>query len=429
MESTYNSALNILSKNIDFIIEECTMWMEEQYPNQKGRSKKEVGYSKCSRDLNFILNALAADLKEGNDTNTVKIANTYWLLDKKQLFSIDIELAVYAKMKDIIINYVFKNEHYPSIQVPYSIPPTPTVVVMPVEQIIDKSITVEEEANQKIDYLINLIADVLKNGKNKKRSDYNEALELQKDSMDMIRRCQRNWNYEKTIPQEHIDHWCHLLKNTPSPIDEPYFDVYILTNRNAIKELFYESWGYVRCSNRLSRNTQVDAPLLFVFKSKLTSTSRTHYFDGSEKENTLHEKAVRDTYASIGMASGLIAYSAAMLGYSTGFNRCTGYLGGAQKRKWYSVFGLDMDECLKNQEEILFSLGVGYPDDTLAYNETRDTQVLMDEGSELYSWENESDIVPDLLPHGRRLMNWRLDKQEYSSKRISDKDIKINIIK
>jgi hypothetical protein len=361
------------------------MWMEEQYPNQKGKSKKEVGYSKCSRDLNFILNALVSDLKEDSDQNTVRIANTYWLMDKKQLFNIDIELAVYEKMKDIIINYIFKNKKYPSIQTPYSIPPKPNVIIMPMEQVIDTSINIEGKSKQKISYLINLITEVLKNGKDKTRSDYNEILELQKDSMDMIRRCQRNWDYKKTIPQEHIDHWCRLLKNTPSPIDEPYFDVYVITDRATIKELFYESWGYVRCKDRLSRNTQVDAPLLFVFKSKLTSTSRTHFFDGTEKENTLYEKAVRDTYASIGMASGLIAYTAAMLGYSTGFNRCTGYLGEEQKRKWYTTLGLDMVECLNNQEEIVFSLGIGYPDKSLAYNETKDTEVLMEKDSEVYS--------------------------------------------
>ena len=112
MENTFKGAAEILSKNIDFITEECTMWMEEQYPNQKGKSKKELGYSKCSRDLNFILNALVADLNEDSDEHTVRIANTYWLLDKKQIFNIDIELAVHEKMRDIIISYIFKNKEY-----------------------------------------------------------------------------------------------------------------------------------------------------------------------------------------------------------------------------------------------------------------------------------------------------------------------------
>jgi hypothetical protein len=429
MSDQFTNAYNLLSKNIDFITEECTMWMESQYPNQKIRSKKEVGYSKCSRDLNFIINALISDLKENSDNNIVRVANTYWLQDKRQLFSIEIELAVYEKMIDIVTNYVFKNIIYPSIQTPYIVPSKPTETVMPQVQVIDTEFTVEDHANQKIIDLIGLIVNVLKNGKDKLRSDYDPVLELQKDSMDMIRRCQRNWNYKKTIPQKHIDHWAHLLKNSPSPIDEAFFDVYIITNRSIIKELFYESWGYVRCNNRLSRNTQVDAPLLFVFKSKLPGTHRTHYFDGSEKENTLFEKAIRDTYASIGMASGLIAYSAAMLGYSTGFNRCMGYLGPSQKRKWYSTLGLDMDECQKNHEEMIFSLGVGYPDTSLAYNETHDNQLLMEAGSDFYHWEKESDIIPNVLPHNRRMIKWHVDKQEYSSKRVNDKDIKINIIK
>ena len=31
--------------------------------------------------------------------------------------------------------------------------------------------------------------------------------EIEKQAVDNARRCQRNWDHSKSIPEEHIDHW------------------------------------------------------------------------------------------------------------------------------------------------------------------------------------------------------------------------------
>ena len=62
--------------------------------------------------------------------------------------------------------------------------------------------------------------------------------EIEKQAVDNARRCQRNWDHSKSIPEEHIDHWIYLATHAPSKQDESFFDLYVLTDREKIDYLY-----------------------------------------------------------------------------------------------------------------------------------------------------------------------------------------------
>ena len=45
--------------------------------------------------------------------------------------------------------------------------------------------------------------------------------EIEKQAVDNARRCQRNWDHSKSIPEEHIDHWIyrqHMLHQSKTKV-------------------------------------------------------------------------------------------------------------------------------------------------------------------------------------------------------------------
>ena len=59
-----------------------------------------------------------------------------------------------------------------------------------------------------------------------------------------IRKCQRGWELDKSIPMEHIELLSEIAKHSPSKQDEAYFDVYVITQRSLIEKYYKESIGF-----------------------------------------------------------------------------------------------------------------------------------------------------------------------------------------
>ena len=55
-----------------------------------------------------------------------------------------------------------------------------------------------------------------------------------------IRKCQRGWELDKSIPMEHIELLSEIAKHSPSKQDEAYFDVYVITQRSLIEKYYKE---------------------------------------------------------------------------------------------------------------------------------------------------------------------------------------------
>ena len=207
------------------------------------------------------------------------------------------------------------------------------------------------------------------------------SLEKEKQIIDTIRRCQRNWDQSKSIPHDHINHWVYIAQNSPSKQDESYFNLYIITNKEKIRLLSNHTWGHtmkIAPGNftGVTRNTQMFANAYFLFTFKLPPTNREVKPDGTLYDQTgiEFEERKRNGYVAIGIAAGLIAQSAADLGYKTGFNtNHNSYARGApdQARVWRETLGIS------DSEEIIVGLGIGYPEEGKARNEHNETEFLI----------------------------------------------------
>ena len=202
-------------------------------------------------------------------------------------------------------------------------------------------------------------------------------LTQQKEFIEKIKKCQRNWDKTFVIPQEHIDHFVHLATNSPTKQHEAYFNLYVITDRALLEELFDHTWGFTYPINNdtstaevpsCARNPQMNASAYFLWTAKHPDTLRNFERDGKEKDNN-HPNRKDNAFTSIGISMGIVAFSAASLGYSTGFNKnhsrpnFPGY--------WRQTLGIN------KSEEITYGLGIGKPKHGYASNETDEHQLLI----------------------------------------------------
>jgi nitroreductase len=207
------------------------------------------------------------------------------------------------------------------------------------------------------------------------------SLEKEKQIIDTIRRCQRNWDYSKSIPDEHVDHWVYIAQNSPSKQDESYFNLYVITNKEKIDLLSNYTWGHtmeIAPGNftGVTRNTQMAANAYFLFTFKLPPTNREIKPDGRlyNQIGAEAEERKRNGYVAIGIAAGLVAQSAADLGYKTGFNtnhNSHARGGPGQAKVWHETLGIGFAET------IIVGLGIGYPEEGRARNEHNETEFLV----------------------------------------------------
>ena len=207
------------------------------------------------------------------------------------------------------------------------------------------------------------------------------SLQKEKEIIDTIRRCQRNWDHSKSIPQEHIDHWIYIAQHAPSKQDESYFNLYAITDKEKIDLLSNHTWGHtmeIAPGNHtgVTRNTQMAANAYFLFTFKLPPTIREIKPDGRLYDQTAREfeERKRNGYVAIGIAAGIIAQSAGDLGYKTGFNtnHNSHERGGpSQTKMWYDTLGIG------SSETIVVGLGIGYPQEGKARNEHNETEFLV----------------------------------------------------
>lgn len=204
-----------------------------------------------------------------------------------------------------------------------------------------------------------------------------------------IRRCQRNWQLDKSLPQQHIELLAEIAKHSPSKQDEAYFDVYVITQRSLIETLYNKSDGFTAFEGGdkpenlvVYKNSQSRANAVFLWCPKDPATMRNYYQPtdhlnnmndgemkefGTPKDPNEWTRKVENTYASIGVSMGCTSFAAGSLGYATGFNKSHGdfdkYIGIPQPR---------------------YSLGIGFPLEDKPHN-------IDNEGKTFHSFSLEGD--------------------------------------
>jgi hypothetical protein len=188
------------------------------------------------------------------------------------------------------------------------------------------------------------------------------SLEDDKRVIDKIRQCQRNWDLSKEIPDEHIQYWKYIATHSPSKQDEGYFNVRIIKNRDLIDQLKLHTWGQtvkVGSLKGVARNSQMGASVYILFTEKLSETPREIDIAGNLIEL---DDIVKTKNASVaaGIAGGLIAQSAASLGYCIGFN--TNH---SEPDIWHTLLRIRVAK-----ESLMFGIGIGIPQENRPRNET-----------------------------------------------------------
>jgi nitroreductase len=187
--------------------------------------------------------------------------------------------------------------------------------------------------------------------------------EKEKETILKIQKAQRNWDYSKTIPKEHIDHLLWVAKNSPSKQHEAYYDVHWTADREVIKDLYKWTWGRTWGNTQngrppsMFRNSQVNASMYIVFVCKEPPTKLNSQVDGSPVPNNYLDRW-ENSFASIGIAIGLILKTAAELGYATGCNKSHN-TGVDLDYPWEKRLGI-YDDVKNDKKFILYGVGIGF---------------------------------------------------------------------
>ena len=148
-----------------------------------------------------------------------------------------------------------------------------------------------------------------------------------KKAVEKSQHCQRNYDLEQHIPQEDIDLLVHAATRCPSKQNIAFYKLHVLTDRDQIEQLHKFTTGthtYDSEGNQIaSTNSQVLANAVFVFEQlELDSLSDKSKARWEDKDEADYQVFLRDRNTAIGIASGYINLTAAMLGYSSGCCQC-----------------------------------------------------------------------------------------------------------
>jgi hypothetical protein len=204
----------------------------------------------------------------------------------------------------------------------------------------------------------------------------NWKLEEEKKLIRQLQRCQRNWDLSKTIPEEHIEHFLWIAKNTPSKQWQSFYDVYYIKKRSVIEEFYKWTWGstHSRIPPATWRNPQMNANFYILFVAKEATPVENCYNDGtvvSPDEEFMWDNA----YTHIGLALGLVSKSAVDLGYFTGYNKSNG-MGPDYNYEWEKRMGI-YEDVIQKKKKLTFGLGIGFPQENKERNEFDDYELAI----------------------------------------------------
>lgn len=323
----YINAYKTLLDNKDFCLEETIAFINAQTQLQatgfEGFPQTSSSLDFCRRDLTIVINAYLEGLELGNNDRIKFVGSRYWkgntsaLIGNKQK-----EIDGHQFLRDLIVNYVFKNLQYPSQQ---------DIAL----QVMSDQET-EQDATAKIyndnQILIESIVDgpkkeYLHNHLEKRfTAKWWDPIEVETDKLETILECA----YQAPSKQGHHD-----------------FEMHVLTDSKEGKEFKeYLFWENTACLNKVRAatgpgprryNGQVLAPIVIVWLGKTQPATRNPYGE-SEWLRTNNDCIISSTMAMC---------QAEELGIRTGF---CGTIGGREIA----------DRLNRPNHTAIISVGFGY---------------------------------------------------------------------
>jgi nitroreductase len=348
----FKEAAQTLNDENKTLSHSVSAWVQEKFPY---RTRE---YEKCTRDVSYIIQALESCLLENNFQHIDFISRLFFKGGKLQLKSTDVEFEAYVYLLELIKPLISK------------------------------------EAFAHCDQCISRLKHNLSNGFENfsmngfhikgsiretriKHMFYNWDHEM--EIIQNMQKCQRNWDYSKTIHPEIIDYLLWHAENSPSKQHEGYYDVYWTADRAVIDECSKYTWGSTHSRNPPStwRNTQANANMYMLFVAKEPNTQLNCHADGSLKSNK-DSARWENAYVSIGIAMGLVMRAANALGFATGCNKSHGDMNGDMF--WERKLGIE-DDVIAGRKKIAYGIGIGFPQEGRPRWETDDYELCIGAGN------------------------------------------------
>lgn len=245
--------------------------------------------------------------------------------------------------------------------------------------------------------------------------DWKQHLQHIKDS----RKAQRNWDHSRQLPDETVQFLIDVATNAPAKQDEAFFNLYVVTNRDHIHELYKDhSWGFNNGVDVNYRNPQVDGHALFVYtRNPNPNSQRNAYIDETLKTEAPFSRAWVNCLTAIGISSGYLSLTASMLGLSVGYNKNFFFQPQSHDR-WCEILGhkepchpdADPDSYTWGQSEppwqdpisgggstIVHTISVGYPDTSIKWYQSKDTQYISSDPSDKIDGTVDSLTMPGIV--------------------------------
>ena len=143
-----------------------------------------------------------------------------------------------------------------------------------------------------------------------------------KTAIESAERCQRNWDLTKAIPQEHIDLLLKVATTSPTKQNKEWYQIVYTTDRDIIEKLYSIAYEPRDSEYEQKLNTQIRAHMVMIWlhcnleKDNISRGGEDH--GESTRQDTREENATFNA----GISSGVVALTANMLGYRTGFCQC-----------------------------------------------------------------------------------------------------------
>jgi nitroreductase len=172
------------------------------------------------------------------------------------------------------------------------------------------------------------------------------------DAILVSQKTQRNWDLNKTIPEEDIKTIVDAATQCPSKQNFAFYKTHVITNREIIEQLHEASTGLGYWDSEVgarveTTNSQVLANCVLAFEEVEPSGAL-----GSkllERDDGSVEVFQRDKNMAVGIAAGYVNIVATLMGYSTGCCACYEHT--------------KIKEILKMKGNPILLMGVGYKDE------------------------------------------------------------------